>query len=80
MGTGLLLLSVDLSEQTDAEARACGTDCVEYKAESKAIYDLIRQQGYAADGSETIEQIKEIREIFGAYCYRMLTPKTNIYW
>lgn len=69
---------VDLSEQSDAELRGCLNDCAEYKADTKAIYELIHSQGYAADGSETIEEIKEIKEIFGSYCYKMMTRKNSI--
>ncbi len=70
---------VDLSEQSDAELKGCLNDCKEYKAETKAIYEMIHKQGYAADGSETVEEIKEIKEVFGAYCYRMLTQKDSIW-
>lgn len=70
---------VDIPESSDAELRGCQNDCVEYKFDTKAIYNLIREAGYPADGSETVEQIRDIKEVFGAYCYKSVTAKKNIY-
>lgn len=70
---------VKLQNQNKVELQACYSDCTEYKLNTSAIYDLIRAAGYKADGTESSEQIREIMGIFGAYCYKAITPKTSVY-
>lgn len=65
--------------QFDVELQDCLHDCTEYFLKTKQDYEKIAGQGYTADGSASLEEIREIKEIFGFYCYKKPTVKTSIY-
>lgn len=62
------------------ELQGCFDDCAVYKQNTKTHYNKIRQQGYRADGSENYLEIREIKSVFGVYCYKSYSPKTCKFW
>lgn len=71
---------INLSKENGIELQGCYNDCTEYKLKSKGDYTLIHSAGYAADGHDSIDTMREIKSIFGVYCYKTNTCKTCIYW
>ncbi len=71
---------INLNNKKGIELQGCYNDCTEYKQKTKSIYSQIRRAGYKADGNDGVETIREIKQIFGDYCYKMNTAKTNLYW
>lgn len=68
-----------LEEQFDVELEGCQNDCKEYFAKGSADYEFLKRNGAKVDGTASVAEIRQIKEVFGFYCYRMLTPKTSIY-
>lgn len=66
--------------QFDVELQDCSNDCKEYYGKYLSDWRRIASQGYKADGSETLEQIAEIKRIFGVYCFQKKTAKDVIIW
>lgn len=70
---------LDIEEQFDVELQACHNDCKEYFNKTRAGYSFLKRAGCKVDGNATVAEIREILNVFGFYCYRLLTPKTSIY-
>ena len=71
---------IQLEQFNDVELQGCYTDCVEYFQKTKGDWNILKNAGYPTNGKESIAQIREIKNIFGFYCYRKNTPKTCIYF
>ncbi len=66
--------------QFDVELQGCLDDCTEYFGKYLSDWRRIASQGYKADGSETQEQMAEIKKIFGVYCFQKKTAKDTSLW
>ncbi|MCM1234924.1 MAG: hypothetical protein NC489_32900 [Ruminococcus flavefaciens] len=68
---------IEPEEQFDKEPKSCLHDCVVYYSKTKDDYDHIVSQGFKADGTQTEAEIREIKKIFGFYCFRKEVAKTT---
>ena len=71
---------IQLEQFNDVELQGCYTDCTEYFQKAKGDWLLLKRGGCTPDGSESVAEIREIKNAFGFYCYKKKTPKTCIYF
>lgn len=70
---------INIEEQCEVELQGCADDCKEYYLKTKGDYETLAKAGCKVDGTASPQEIREIKDTFGYYCYRLLTPKTSIY-
>ena len=71
---------IQLEQFNDVELQSCWDDCTEYKLKTKGDWLILKRAGWPTDGKESIAEIREIKSIFGFYCYKTKTPKSCIYF
>ena len=70
---------IDIENQFDVELQGCLNDCKEYYSKTQSDYEYLASHGCKVDGTATVEEIRDIKDQYGFYCYRLLTAKNSSY-
>ena len=71
---------LNLPKDEGVKLQGCANDCTEYRQKSKSDYNTIARGGYRPNGSESYKTIRDIKSIFGIYCYKFVSGKKSYIW